>query len=734
MASGVTIDFNANLARFSSQIDKAVADLNKFQSNADRMAKNVNMAFTGLKTLVPAGLFVNFVKGTIDAADNLKDMTERTGIAVDVLASLKVVAEQSGASIEEVGIGLKNLAKNVALAKGGNEEMRATLAALGVTGNDLKENFFQLANSFSKMEDGGGKLAIAQKVLGKSGEALIPTLNQGAESLRNSDKAAAGYAKAMKDLAPMADEFNDELINLRANVTGLSAEMLTGGLRAFNEISRVARDAANELGFFRGAWIALGGVGTALFTDEFADAAVKVENLNKKLAGLEETRAGLDKNASGIGFVDKWLWGDKKKLDADIASTKKQIAELIKSTEAKAAKDTKNPVVDVNAIAQAQCEATGGRWDGKKCVKAKKTNKAAAVRDPLESLLGQTEVGKVAEINKQVELLTARFEKGKIAPAQYAQALAILNGELDKIKSSKDVFGDGSFISADPAVIEMIKEQQEAINELNGEMAQDGINTAEDYKAALKSLVSDTTLAKTDELQKNIDLLNKAFFDGDIGASQYEEAIKNLTTGTAEKLDKTKTMAEELGMTFTSAFEDAVVGGKKFSDVLRGLAEDIQRIILRKTITEPLMGAIKGIDFGAILGGLVGSANGNVFTSAGLSAYSGSVVSRPTVFPFASGIGLMGEAGPEAILPLKRGANGKLGVEGGGSMVQVNVINNASGTEARTSERADNNGNRIIDVMIDQVKSAMAGDVARGGTFSSAMERTYGLSRAAGAF
>ncbi|MCU6272249.1 phage tail tape measure protein, partial [Escherichia coli] len=63
----------------------------------------------------------------------------------------------------------------------------------------------------------------------------------------------------------------------------------------------------------------------------------------------------------------------------------------------------------------------------------------------------------------------------------------------------------------------------------------------------------------------------------------------------------------------------------------------------------------------------------------GLSAYSGQVVSKPTLFPFARGAGLMGEAGPEAILPLRRGADGKLGViaaanKSAGGFSQVNHI------------------------------------------------------------
>ncbi|QFZ82857.1 hypothetical protein GFK26_08840 [Variovorax paradoxus] len=63
----------------------------------------------------------------------------------------------------------------------------------------------------------------------------------------------------------------------------------------------------------------------------------------------------------------------------------------------------------------------------------------------------------------------------------------------------------------------------------------------------------------------------------------------------------------------------------------------------------------------------VTSANGNVFSSPGLHTYANSVVGKPTFFPFANGIGLMGEAGPEAIMPLRRGSDGRLGVSAQGS-------------------------------------------------------------------
>jgi hypothetical protein len=84
---------------------------------------------------------------------------------------------------------------------------------------------------------------------------------------------------------------------------------------------------------------------------------------------------------------------------------------------------------------------------------------------------------------------------------------------------------------------------------------------------------------------------------------------------------------------------------------------------------------------------------------------------------------------------LKRGSNGALGIAGIGSNVTVNVINNANGTQATARETKDSGGNRMIEVFIEQVKGAIAGDISRGdGAVPSAMASTYGLNRVAGAY
>ena len=126
----------------------------------------------------------------------------------------------------------------------------------------------------------------------------------------------------------------------------------------------------------------------------------------------------------------------------------------------------------------------------------------------------------------------------------------------------------------------------------------------------------------------------------------------------------------------------------------------------------PVVPAAKGAVYDT---GLQTYAKGGMFTN--------SVVDQPTLFKFAQGTGLMGEAGPEAIMPLKRDNQGNLGVRGGGSNVDV-VINNYSTEKATTKETMDSRGNRRIEVMVGDM---VAGELNRvGSNTQQAMTTSYG--------
>ncbi|MCC6719959.1 MAG: tape measure protein [Acetobacteraceae bacterium] len=193
------------------------------------------------------------------------------------------------------------------------------------------------------------------------------------------------------------------------------------------------------------------------------------------------------------------------------------------------------------------------------------------------------------------------------------------------------------------------------------------------------------------------------------------------------------------------------VDGVRFS--LKGFVQDLASGVLerliRDQITAPISNAllqlaklgIQQIGF-AFSGGLtpapgkvvsdggLKSARGNIFDAGRLVPFAaGGIVRRPTLFPFADGTGLMGEAGPEAILPLARDSHGRLGVRGGdgGSTVVVNVIDQrgANVGPVETRETTSQGGGRQIDVLIsDRVDAALAA-----GRFDRTLAGAFGLRR-----
>jgi phage-related minor tail protein len=150
--------------------------------------------------------------------------------------------------------------------------------------------------------------------------------------------------------------------------------------------------------------------------------------------------------------------------------------------------------------------------------------------------------------------------------------------------------------------------------------------------------------------------------------------------------------SKELSRVLSGAFGDVIEGGKSFQEILRSVASD-----LAKLAAENLFGAIGGggrgggFDLGSLLGGIVSaSANGNVMQGGRLQAFAkGGVLSNPTMFPMSGGLGLAGEAGAEAVMPLARGADGKLGVTVQGNSRPLHVTFNVTATDAASFQRSE---------------------------------------------
>ena len=130
--------------------------------------------------------------------------------------------------------------------------------------------------------------------------------------------------------------------------------------------------------------------------------------------------------------------------------------------------------------------------------------------------------------------------------------------------------------------------------------------------------------------------------------------------------------ATQFAKAMGKAFTDAVAGGKQFDDVLKQLALRLSSMAVTKALT-PLTKDMLGSISGALGGVFGGGGSGGAISIQPFAA--GGVIGAPSYFPLASGgFGLAGEAGPEAIVPLTRGADGRLGVSmAGGAAPTINV-------------------------------------------------------------
>jgi len=150
-------------------------------------------------------------------------------------------------------------------------------------------------------------------------------------------------------------------------------------------------------------------------------------------------------------------------------------------------------------------------------------------------------------------------------------------------------------------------------------------------------------------------------------------------------------MSTSVSSSLRRAFEGVVFDGKRLSDALAGIGRSLSGSILNQALApvQGALGAAVGKGMQSILGGVLPFSKGAAFGAGRVAAFArGGVVDGPTQFPMRGGVGLMGEAGPEAIMPLTRGADGKLGVRGGSGGGSVHVTMNISTPDAAGFQRS----------------------------------------------
>jgi hypothetical protein len=513
----------------SADTVKFQSDLGKADKIAKKFAKEVGSSLDALgkqiALLAGAGSIGALVKSQIDAADAAGKMSQKFGISVEAVSGLKYAAEISNVSVEQLGTGLRVLAKNMSDTQAGTGDAREAFKALGISVVDsagrLKKTddlLLEIAESFSEMEDGAGKTAFAMRLLGKSGSELIPFLNEGKGGIEKLRKEAERLGVVFsQEAAKAANEFNDNLKILSTTVEGLAVKIAGPLVESLNHAAKAMKDAdkAGE-GFF-----------------------------GQIIDGFRALFAGGDAHKWNVEFTKatEALLKAQREFDFASAAARSANAQLFPEQAAQSvAKYTER-------LKQAQAE-----------VDRLRSIRPFMAPEPGENPFGDPQKPKQKKPSPSLpdeaalkEAKRLAEELARIQAKSAPQPLDVRFDEMEKFWANQALDAKGA-----AEEIRRAEEAQKRYLEFQREMA-------------------------PRSLDQDFDELEKFWARQAAGLDKVKEK-------TAEVND----FAKSLGLTFASAFEDAIIKGGSFRDVLKGIEQDIARIILRQGVTVPVANAIGG--------------------------------------------------------------------------------------------------------------------------------------------
>lgn len=605
--------------------------------------------------------FAGMIKSSLDLQDNLNKLAQKTGTSVEALAGLKFAADQNGTSLESVANAAKKLSVNMA-------ENPDVFKKFGIDAKDSTGALVQLADIFQAMPDGVEKTALAVKLMGKNGEEMIPFLNQGGAALKEMVEQGKKLYPITAENAKAAEKFNDQLSLIKAQSSTIGIAITNELLPSLNKLATEFLAARNNgLSFVE---------------------SLREIGLRSPSNSIRENIKNID---SEIAAIEKWLLVNNRATDsvkesqrADIERKKKAreyYLELERNAALEGSKSTADYRLEGGNTAPIVSSETG-----KKLYSALKPKTDA--------------VGKTENTGVQVLLGLEKDYQNELAKRVDALNAPLLSASERKLSDDMR------------SVSKRAQDSRVELEKLNIS----GTLSLENYHARMQDVTRDEIAqrAAIAELAAEQDKLNASFeYGAQVALRGYLDEVANMAN-----------QSETLMKNAFKGMEDALVsfvktGKLDFSSLADSIISDLIRIQIRASITGPLAGILASFGSKTYSGGADGytlpsgestmSANGNVFSGRGISAYSNQIVTKPTNF-FANGGNVMGEAGPEAIMPLKRDSSGRLGVRasGGSSLVYSPTVNIDSRTDRAEVQR-------LVDSSIQQGHAVLVDKLQRQG-------------------
>jgi hypothetical protein len=667
------VDFEARFA----QVQDA---LNQVTRNTERASKQMAGAFNLVKTAL----------GGLSVGAFGRELIQATTQAEQSAARLDALLRATGGTVGITRSELDRLAESMEGALGiDDDEVRkaqATLIRFGNIQGDVFREALRLSADLAASL--GIDVAEAAEQLGKAVQSPTEGLRALEQKFGQLDPATE---KFINDLARQgkAVEAQREILRLYdQKISGTAQLMNTGFTKATRDVANAWDDFLKALGRTEGPM---------KFVREAFEGLAVTLRIVKGLIEKPPEEAGLAPLAEGVKAIDKEMGKLLKRQDelnakqnighADAAErlkneerinalTAKRTDLIRKYNELEQSITKRVQDAEKEALARQGAPTLGG--------KPKPDNEQEATfKRTVESLQDQIEKLKGISLEEQTLRDIRRGAYGELNENQKRQLLGLAK-EIDAIKLREAAMQTmRESVEAQAQVEAILQEardlgnkeglrQNQEIEESNRAVTRSYIEMAEQVSSAGEEMVF-----TWDKAGNRIVLTREEFeiLNGEIKKSG--ELIKDA--------------AEDLGFTFSSAFEDAVVEGEKLSEVLKGIEKDIARIILRMTITKPLAQGLADVIAGG-LGGIFGGGGGEgELVQLGGPRASGGPVTAGRAF-------LVGEEGPELFIPGRSGmiaANDTLGgvtinngdiIISGSGVTQSDVRQALAASERRTIE------------------------------------------------
>ena len=695
--------------------------------------KNAQLSFNNLKASVAGfasaiagtaivGGLAAVVKQGIDAGDALNRMQIITGISAKALTGIGNQAKLADVDMGTLTKGLTKLSVNVVKAASGNADLAQKFKDLGINIKDAKGNvqptdaiLKQLADRFADMPDGAQKAAAAVALFGKSGAELIPMLNDGAAAMEKFTY------KISDDFAARSDLFNDTLTTLEIQTKGFGLELTDALLPALQSIlEEFAKlfDSKNDwTSLFKVITGGLRGVATFIYaTIQLVDQWIKTivfsfDAIGKALKGdfvgagkaiSEGVTAGMRQAQQNFASIGR-MWTDAPSPGTGLRTGGRN-AEFTDLSGQKAADAAAKRAMHLQAQ-QAKREQEDYNNAVKDSIKLA-DDLAAKTRDIQLETQTLGAVGAAAIDGKYKAALNNIKDEQKNVFQQIQNLVDLTGGRLkfeglqNKAKGLLNAMSVKASADRNAARKQQTDEETKFMQQLkigSGQLGSD-----EERRLRINERIAQIQAEMPDLYAKQGEEIRKLVTASE-GLTEEQQRNKDIMQG----------IADSVGGALKSSFDLIVSGTQDWATSLREIAGNLLKSIadqlLQIMVIKPIVDAIGSIKF----------AKGGVFEGGAVTPFAkGGIVSKPTIFPFAKGIGLMGEAGPEAIMPLKRGPNGRLGVEAanGGGSTTINVSVDAKGSSVQGDS---GKGNQLAQVVAQAVQAEMIKQKRPGGLLAS---------------